>query len=74
MPRLLFTLDEVAVLALFEIEGLVELTAGCFAPVGAEELRAPIELPIRERWLVVVDFLRLLELPIREVPLERAAG
>jgi hypothetical protein len=71
---LLFTLDEV--------EGLVELTAGCLATVGAEELRVPIELPIRERWLVVGCFLafeadgvlRLLELPIREDPLELAAG
>jgi len=36
------------VLILDEIEDLVELTAGCFAPVGAEELRVPIELPIRE--------------------------
>ena len=72
--RLLFTLDE--------IEGLVELTAGCLATVGADELRVPIELPIRERWLVVGCFLafegdgvlRLLEPPIREAPLERAAG
>ena len=36
------------VLILDEIEDLFELTAGCFAPVGAEELRVPIELPIRE--------------------------
>ena len=72
--RLLFTLGEV--------EGLVELTAGCLAPVGAEELRVPIELPIRERWLVVGCFfafegdgvLRLLELLLREATLERAAG
>jgi len=79
---LLFTLGEVAVPDLDEIEGLVELTAGCLAPVGAEELRVPIELPIRERWLVVGSFfafeaggvLRLLELPMREAPLERAAG
>ncbi len=63
-------------------EGMVELTAGCFAPVGAEELRVPIGLPIRERRLVVGSFfafeaggvLRLFELPIREAPLERAAG
>jgi len=42
----------------------------------------PIELPIRERWLIVGCFfafedggvLSLLELPIREAPLERAAG
>ncbi len=54
--RLLFTLGEVIVLVLDEIEDLVELTAGCFTTVGAEELRVPIELPIRE------------------VPLERAAG
>ena len=82
MPRLLFTLEEVAVLVLFETEGMVELTAGCFAPVGAEELRVPIELPIRERWLVVGSFfafeaggvMRLFELPMREAPLERAAG
>jgi len=82
MPRPLFTLDEVAVLDLDEIEVLVELTAGCFATVGAEELRVPIELPIRERWLVVGCFfafegagvLRLLGPPMREVPLERAAG
>jgi len=80
--RLLFTLDEVDVLVLEEIEGLVELTAGCFTTVGAEELRVPIELPIRERWLVVGCFfafeaggvLRLFELPIREARLERAAG
>jgi hypothetical protein len=72
--RLLFTLGEV--------EGMFELTAGCFATVGAEELRVPIELPIRERWLVVGSFfafeaggvLRLLEPPIREAMLERAAG
>ena len=77
-----FTLGEVAVSDLVEIEGLVELTAGCFAPVGAEELRVPIELPIRERRLVVGclfafeagGVLRLLELPMREAPLERAAG
>lgn len=49
MPRLLFTLGEVAVLVLDEIEGLDELTAGCLATVGADELRVPIELPIRER-------------------------
>lgn len=54
--RLLFTLGEVIVLVLDEIEDLVELTAGCFTTVGAKELRVPIELPIRE------------------VPLERAAG
>jgi hypothetical protein len=74
MFRLLFTLGGV--------EGLVELTAGCLAPVGAEELRVPIELPIRERWLVVGSFfafegdgvLLLLEPPIREATLERAAG
>ena len=78
----LFTLGEVSVLELDEIEGMVELTAGCSAPVGAEELRVPIELPIRERWLVVGSLfafegdgvLRLLELPMREAPLERAAG
>jgi hypothetical protein len=72
--RLLFILDKV--------EGLVELTAGCFAPVGAEEIRVPIVRPIRERRLVVGCFfafeadgvLRLLELPIREARLERAAG
>ena len=64
------------------VDGLVELTAGCLAPVGAEELRVPIELPIRERWLVVGCFfafeaggvLILLEPPMREAPLERAAG
>ena len=72
--RLLFALDEV--------KGLVELTAGCLALVGAEELRVLIELPIRERWLVVGCFfaferdgaLRLPELPIREAPHECAAG
>ena len=78
---LLFTLDGV--------EGLVELTAGCLAPVGAEELLpresiglVPIVLPIRERGLVVGSFfafegdgvLRLIESSIREAPLERAAG
>ena len=66
-----------------ETEGPVELTAGCFAPVGAEELRVPIELPIRERWLLVDGIfafegdggvLKLFELPMREVPLELAAG
>jgi len=74
VERLLFTLGGV--------EGLVELTAGCLAPVGAEELRVPIVLPIRERWLVVGSFfafeaggvLRLLEPPIREALLELAAG
>jgi len=78
---LLFTLDGV--------EGLVELTAGCLAPVGAEELLhreslglVPIVLPIRERGLVVGSFfafegdgvLRLIESSIREAPLECAAG
>ena len=79
---LLLIRGEVTVLDMGEVEGLVELTAGCFAPVGAEELRVPIILPIRERWLVVGSFciferdgvLRLLEPPIREAPLERAAG
>jgi hypothetical protein len=74
VERLLFTLGVV--------DDLVELTAGCLAPVGAEELRVPIVLPIRERWLVVGCFfafeaggvLRLLEPPIREAPLELAAG
>ena len=74
--------DDLPLFALSEVEGLVELTAGCLAPVGAEELRVPIVLPIRERWLVVGCFfvferdgvLRLLEPPIREAPLERAAG
>ncbi|OHB85321.1 MAG: hypothetical protein A2Z38_06980 [Planctomycetes bacterium RBG_19FT_COMBO_48_8] len=50
--------------------------------MGAEELRVPIGLPIRERWLVVGSFfafvgddvLRLIESPILEAPLERAAG
>jgi hypothetical protein len=72
--RLLFTFGVV--------ERLLELTAGCFALLGADELRVPIVLPIRERWLVVDSFfvferdgvLRLLESPIREAPLERAAG
>ena len=79
---LVLTLDEGDVRDLLEIEDLPELTAGCFAPVGAVELRVPIEPPIRERWLVVGCFfaferdgvLRLLEPPIREAPLERAAG
>ena len=72
--RLLFTLDVVA--------GLFELTAGCFAPLGAEEFRVPIILPIRERRLLVDSFfaferdgvLRLLESPVCEAPFERAAG
>lgn len=72
--RLLFVLEEVEV--------LVELTAGCWAPDRIEELLAPIVLPIRERWLVVVclfafeagGVLRLLEPLIREAPFERAAG
>jgi hypothetical protein len=72
--RLLFTFGVV--------ERLLELTAGCFALLAADELRVPIVLPIRERWLVVDSFfvferdgvLRLLESPIREAPLERAAG
>jgi hypothetical protein len=80
--RLLSTLGGVAVLSLDGIEGPVELTAGCFATVGAEELRVPIVLPIRERELVVGSFftfgmdgvLRLLESPILEALLERAAG
>jgi hypothetical protein len=75
-------LGGVAVLSLDGIEGPVELTAGCFATVGAEELRVPIVLPIRERELVVGSFftfgmdgvLRLLESPILEALLERAAG
>ena len=79
---LLFTVGGVTILSPDEVEGLVELTAGCFAPVGAGELRVPIVLPIRERWLVVGSFfaferdgvLRLIESPIREAPLERAAG
>ena len=37
-------------------EGMVELTAGCLAPVGAAELRVPIERPIRERRLFVGSF------------------
>ncbi|MHC4323720.1 MAG: hypothetical protein ACYSUX_05555 [Planctomycetota bacterium] len=64
------------------VEDLVELTAGCLAPVGAEVLRVPIVLPIRERELLAGclfafetdGVLRLLEPPIREAPLERAAG
>ena len=74
--------DKRLLLTLAGVEDLGELTAGCLAPVGAEELRAPIVLPIRERWLVVGCFftfeaggdLRLLEPPIREAPLELAAG
>jgi hypothetical protein len=74
--------DERLLLTLDGVEDLVELTAGCLAPVGAEELRVPIVLPIRERWLDVGCFfafeaggvLRLLDPPIREAPLERAAG
>jgi hypothetical protein len=50
--------------------------------MGAGELRAPIVLPIRERWLVVGSFfafegdgvLRLLESPMLEAPPELAAG
>jgi len=37
-------------------EGLVELTAGCLAPLGAAELRVLIERPIRERRLLVGSF------------------
>lgn len=90
MFRLRFTLrcpvevrsDERLLLIRGVVEGLPELTAGCFAFVGAEELRVPIILPIRELWLVVGclfafetdGVLRLLEPPIREVPLERTAG
>ena len=37
-------------------EGLVELTAGCLAPVGAAELRVLIERPIRERRRLVGSF------------------
>lgn len=74
--------DERLLLTLVGVDGLVELTAGCVAPVGAEELCVPIVLPIRERRLVVGSFfvfetggvLLLLELPIREALLERAAG
>jgi hypothetical protein len=40
IERLLFTPSGVEV--------LVELTAGCFAPMGAEKLRVPIVSPIRE--------------------------
>jgi hypothetical protein len=36
--------------------GLVELTAGCLAPVGAAELRVLIERPMRERRLFVGSF------------------
>jgi hypothetical protein len=50
--------------------------------VGAEELRVPIVLPIRERGLVVGSFfafegdgvLKLIESSIREALPERAAG
>jgi hypothetical protein len=80
--RLPFTSDLDDVLACREVEGLLELTAGCFACVGAEEPREPIVSPIRERWLVVDSFFtfetdgaaRLLDSPIREAPPERAAG
>ena len=72
--RLLFILGVIGV--------LLELTAGCFAPMGAEELRVPMLVPIRERGFVVGclfafetnGFLRLLEPSIREATLERAAG
>ena len=37
-------------------EGLIELTAGCLALVGAAELLSPIERPIRERRLFVGSF------------------
>ena len=33
---------------LSEFDDSVELTAGCFAPVGTEEFRVPIKPPIRE--------------------------
>ena len=80
--RLLSISGVVAVSVCREAGGLFEPTAGCFACVGAEELRAPIVLPIRERWLVVGSFfafegdgvLRLLESPMLEAPPELAAG
>lgn len=80
--RLPFTWGVVAVSVCREAGGLPKPTAGCFASMGAGELRAPIVLPIRERWLVVGSFfafegdgvLRLLESPMLEAPPELAAG
>jgi hypothetical protein len=80
-PRSVRTVERL-LLALGGIEVLVELTAGCLAPDRIEELLVPIVVPIRERWLDVGCFfafeaggvLRLLEPPIREAPLEPAAG
>jgi len=40
----------------FKAEERFELTAGCLAPLGAAELRVPIERPIRERRLFVGSF------------------
>lgn len=87
MSRLRFTLrspmeersDERLFLIPGVVEGLLELTAGCFAFVGAEELRVPIILPIREflleraaGWLALLGtdgLVVLIVLPIREVML-----
>jgi len=87
MYRLRFTLrspveersDERLPLIPVAAEDLLELTAGCFAFMGAEELRVPIILPIREFlleraavWLARLGtdgLVVLIVLPIREVML-----
>jgi hypothetical protein len=61
------------------VDGLIELTAGCFTPVGAEEFRVPIVPPIREVLLERAagcsaplgtdGLVVLISLPIREVML-----
>jgi hypothetical protein len=72
--------DELLLFTLSEVDDLFELTAGCFAPVVAEEFRAPTKPPIREALseraagcsaLLGTDGLVvLILLPMREVRLE----
>jgi hypothetical protein len=82
VERLSFIPDEVERLLSLRGRLTAELTAGCFTPLGAEELRVPMVSPIRERRLFVACFLafeidgvrRLLEPPLSEALFERAAG
>ena len=48
--------------ALPMLESRPEITTGCLAPVAVEELRVPIELPIRDLVVPAPEVERLLEL------------